>query len=264
MKTETFQKIVWQYANQYGRKHLPWREQPTPYRVLVSELMLQQTQVERVLPKFEAFMARFPNIEALAGAPLAEVLIAWQGLGYNRRAKYLHEAAEAIVAQGHFPASVAELTMMRGIGTNTAGAICAYAFNLPVVYIETNIRTVFLYHYFSGKTAVADAELLVLVGQTLDTERPRDWYGALMDYGTYLKAQGLGAVSSSKQYKKQSAFRGSIREVRGQVIRELLNSPKTLAELQEAVTDKRLVFILDKLTVEAMVTKRHGRYMLPS
>lgn len=204
-------------------RDLPWRHDITPYRVLVSELMLQQTQVDRVVPKFEAFMQRFPSVGALAEAPLADVLVLWQGLGYNRRAKYLHEAAQQIVELGTFPDTLDELTKLPGVGKNTAGAILAYAFNQPVFYIETNIRTVYLHHHFAKRTDVSDAEILAKLQETapFETISPREWYSALMDYGSFLKKQGLGANAKSKHYKKQPKFEGSLRQMRGMIVREL-------------------------------------------
>ncbi len=264
MTTKEFQDIVWGYYQQYGRHHLPWRNSPSPYQVLVSEMMLQQTQVERVTPKFQEFMQTFPNIETLAQAPLGDVLNAWQGLGYNRRAKYLHEAAKMIFQKGHFPADAAELTTLPGVGKNTAGALLAYAFNQPVVYVETNIRTVFLHHYFTDQAAVSDGELLEVVADTLPTKNIREWYSALMDYGTYLKSQGAGNISRSKQYKKQSQFSGSVRQLRGAVIRELSKGGQTVDTLSAAVSDDRLGDVILQLEQEGLVVRTEGVYGLPA
>lgn len=182
-----FQEVVWNYWREHGRQGLPWREEPSAYNVVVSELMLQQTQVERVVPKFLEFTEQFPDFSALASAPLSDVLIAWQGLGYNRRAKYLHELAKAVVRLDGLPETLEELVKLPGIGKNTAGAILAYAFDQPVVYIETNIRTVYLHHFFADRFDVDDKELLPFIARTLDHSEPRAWYSALMDYGTFLK-----------------------------------------------------------------------------
>jgi A/G-specific adenine glycosylase len=149
VKTLEFQEMIWDKARQHYRK-MPWRDNTDPYNVLVSELMLQQTQVDRVIPKFELFMLTFPSILSLSKASLADVLIAWNGLGYNRRAKYLHESAKKIVSdfEGKIPQSYEKLTSLPGVGPNTAGAILAYSYNQPVVFIETNIRTVYFHHFF--------------------------------------------------------------------------------------------------------------------
>ncbi len=269
MPEQAFQKTVREYYKLHARHDLPWRQpEPDgtfdPYKIMVSELMLQQTQVARVIPKYHEFLAKFPTISTLAEAPLAEVLRAWSGLGYNRRAKFLHEAAQQLVReyQGVFPQSILELKQLPGIGANTAGAIVAYAFNQPVVFIETNIRTVFIHHFFHDQTDIADRAIIELVEQTLDRQNPRDWYWALMDYGSYLK-QTVGSLNQqSRQYTKQSKFQGSKRQIRGQVIRLLGDSSYTRAELQTAVNDKRLDTVLQELLDEHLILKRGNSFCL--
>ncbi|MBX6334506.1 A/G-specific adenine glycosylase, partial [Candidatus Saccharibacteria bacterium] len=196
---QQFQQTVWEYYRAHGRHGLPWRQcEPDgtldPYKVLVSEIMLQQTQVPRVIPKFEAFIRQFTTVQALAAAPLSDVLKAWNGLGYNRRAKFLWQAAGMIVSDfgGRVPEAVSDLVKLPGIGHNTAGAVAAYSYNRPVVFIETNIRTVFIYHFFATEQQVADKAIADLVAKTLP-DNVRDWYWALMDYGTHLK-QTVGNV----------------------------------------------------------------------
>ncbi len=262
MNDGEFQDIVHTYYDQHKRV-LPWRDDPSLYKVLVSEFMLQQTQVERAVPKFQEFMQKFPNIERLATASLGEVLAAWQGLGYNRRAKFLHETAKEIVQKGHFPTTAAELTTLPGVGKNTAGAILAYAYNQPVVYVETNIRTVYFHHYFQDRTDVSDAEVLTVVERTLDRKHPREWFWALMDYGTYLKSQGYGRNMVSKHYTKQAAFRGSVRELRGAIIRELSKQGLDLDILRQTIPDERLAAVLEKLVQEGLVVQNGNRYALP-
>lgn len=212
---------------------MPWRQDTRPYYVLVSELMLQQTQVDRVVPKFEAFIARFPDEAALAAASLGEVLTLWSGLGYNRRAKYLHDAAQLIMADfnGAFPATYDELMKLPGVGPNTAGAIMTYAYNQPVVFIETNVRTVYFTHWFDGHSDVHDRELRAAVEETIDREHPREFYWALMDYGSWLKRQGSGRLTMSRHYKKQAPLKGSLREVRGQLVKRLAFGDVPLGEL---------------------------------
>ncbi len=215
MNDALFIETVWQEARELYRD-MPWRRQVDPYYVLVSEIMLQQTQVDRVVPKFEQFIGRFPTITALARAPLADVLVMWSGLGYNRRARFLHQAARRIVEVygGTIPMVHKELMTLPGVGANTAGALLAYSANIPTVFIETNIRTVYFYHYFPDRETVGDDELRELVARTVDQEHPREWYWALMDYGAALKRRGVGAVSKSRHYKRQSPLKGSVREVR--------------------------------------------------
>lgn len=263
MTTAALQELVWTYATEHGRSHLPWRLHPTPYAVLVSEIMLQQTQVDRVIAKFNEFMLQFPTLETLAEAPLSSVLRVWLGLGYNRRAKYLHAAAREIVTRGAFPSTQRELMSLPGIGPNTAGAILAYSFNQPVVYIETNIRTVFLHHFFANKVDVHDKELLPLIEEALDREHPREWYGALMDYGTFLKKKGHGCNNASRHYKKQAKFQGSVREMRGGILAALAKGPLSDDELARVVVaDDRFPVALKQLQNEGLITAASGRVSL--
>lgn len=257
------------YYKHHARTELPWRRSELngmfdPYKILVSEVMLQQTQVVRVIDKFNEFIMKFPTVNALAHASLADVITAWSGLGYYRRAKYLHESAKCISTKysGRFPQSQIELTTLPGIGKNTAGAIVAYSFNTPVVFIETNIRTVFLHHLFSTRDAVADSELLPFIEQALDTSNPREWYWALMDYGSHLKATNVNPSRKSKHHSKQTAFKGSRREVRGQVLKKLVAGPATVEQLTSTISSEGLGSVLEDLTVEAMITFDGTTYKL--
>lgn len=258
---DAFQQLVWQKGEELYRS-MPWRDDTRPYYVLVSELMLQQTQVARVIPKFEAFIRRFPNEKALAAASLAEVLQLWQGLGYNRRAKYLHDSAKMIVntLNGVWPTTERELRTLPGVGVNTAGALRAYSFNQPSVFIETNVRTVYFHHFFPDITApVTDNQLRDLVAATVSPDRPRQWYWALMDYGTELKAQGVRNISQSHHYKKQSPLKGSVREMRGRIV-AALGTRGALSEtaLFAAVDgDDRFAPARDGLLRDGLITQHH-------
>ena len=236
---------------------MPWRTDPDPYRVFVSELMLQQTQVARVTAKFEEFMAAFPTIEALAEAPLSTVLIAWQGLGYNRRARFLHEAAKAIASDaGVFPDTLAGLMALPGVGKNTAGAILAYAFDTPSLFIETNIRTVLFHHFFDSATTVSDSQLLPILQSALPSENVREWYWALMDYGSHLKRTAGGRLDVSRHYKKQAPLKGSVREVRGQIVRELGQGRLSEAALRRIVmADDRFEVALSGLIKDGLIVR---------
>lgn len=217
-----FQKKIWDFYKKQGRS-FAWRNVSDPYRVLISELMLQQTQTHRVIHKFEEWMQAFPTFAVLAQATLHEVLLVWQGLGYNRRGKYLHEISKKVVVEfdGTLPVDQEVLMTFPGIGQATAASISAFAFNTPTVFIETNIRTVFLYTFFQKKDRVHDREILPLVAQTVDRFNPKEWYYALMDYGVMLKRELKISNRSSAHYAKQSRFEGSDRQIRGQIIRLL-------------------------------------------
>ena len=217
MTTDDFQALIHQKGRELYRP-MPWRDQPTLYYVLVSELMLQQTQVARVLTKFREFTAEFPDVQSLAAAELTEVLRAWQGLGYNRRARYLHQTAHAI-ATGAPVTTLDDLVALPGIGVNTAGAIMNYAYQVPTPFIETNIRTVYLNHFFAGQEAVADRDILTVVEQTMDRVNSRQWFWALMDYGARLKADGKARLAMSRQYRTHTPFQGSVRQMRGEILR---------------------------------------------
>jgi A/G-specific adenine glycosylase len=270
MAQQEFQTVVWQYYTEHGRHDLPWRvPEPDgsfdPYKIMVSEFMLQQTQVGRVIPKYAEFIEQFPTLAALAAAPPGAVLRAWNGLGYNRRAKFLHQAVEQVSRDydGHLPATVDELVNLPGIGTNTAGAIMAYAFDRPVLFVETNIRTVFLHHFFHGQSGVSDKAILAWLEQTLPSPQGgphyREWYWALMDYGAYLKQTAGNPNQRSQMYAKQSKFEGSRRQVRGRVIRLLAQRAYAENELQVLIADDRLPGVLSDLVAENLIVKR-GRY----
>lgn len=219
-----FKKAVWKHYDASARAHLPWRKNLSAYRVYVSEIMLQQTQVERVIPFFRSWMRAFPTVRALASAPQSEVLRLWKGLGYNSRAIRMRRAAETVVREfgGAFPRAYDDLLSLPGIGPYTAGAICAFAGNQPRIFIETNIRRVYLHHFFRGKQSVHDRDILALVERTVDRERPREWYWALMDYGAFLGRTIPNPNTRSRHYVRQSAFEGSDRQIRGRILEVLL------------------------------------------
>lgn len=283
MQVKDFIQTLRNYYQSYGRYDLPWRLPEAnglfdPYKILVSEIMLQQTQVPRVLPKYEAFIREFPTVQALAAAPLGVVLVAWQGLGYNRRAKYLWQAAQMVTGDfsGAFPRAQQTLSKLPGVGNNTAGAVMAYAYNEPVVFVETNIRTVYIHHFFHGQTGIADKDILALVAETLETwirEKhyndtsgsglSRTFYWALMDYGTYLKQTVGNKSRASMSYAKQSTFTGSVRQLRGKVLRVLAAGPLGEAALVKLLSDERTHTVLAALANEGMVRRHNGLVELP-
>lgn len=269
-----FVSTVWRYYGSNGRHDLPWRKpakngQFDPYAIMVSEIMLQQTQVSRAIIKYHEFLHTFPTASSLSTAPLADVLITWSGLGYNRRAKFLWQAAQEIEAKGSFPQTVDQLVQLPGIGSNTAGAIAAYAFNRPVCFIETNIRTVFIHHFFEDHDEISDKQLMPYIEESLAVAlehgySSREWHWALMDYGTHLK-QTIGNISRrSKTYAKQSKFEGSRRQIRGHVLRALGERPHQLVELQQLISDERLSEVLQTLEHESFISFRDEHYHLGS
>ena len=216
-------------------RDLPWRRTYDPYAIWISEVMLQQTQVSRVDGRWQRWLERFPTVDALAAAAPSDVLEEWQGLGYNRRALSVHRAAQAISeAGGVFPQDQKELVKLPGIGPATAAGIRAFAFNLHGVYLETNVRTVFLHELYPQAEGVPDSELVPLVDLTCPASvtdaandvtaelTPRSWYYALLDYGAYLKKTIPNPSRRSKSHVKQTRFEGSHRQKRAELLRVLL------------------------------------------
>jgi A/G-specific adenine glycosylase len=266
---DEFTKTVWRFYEEHGRHQLPWRQTRQPYRILVSEVMLQQTQVDRVVPYYRAFLRRFPSARSLAEAPLRDVLTLWQGLGYNRRAKLLHSCAQTVTRErgGRFPRTYWELGDLPGVGPYTAGAIMAFAYNEAVPLVETNVRTVYLHHFFNDTTGVSDDEILALVEATLPVDNAREWYYALMDYGAYLKRTIGNLNTKSRHYTKQSKFQGSDRQIRGAILRALARRPHTSTELLRVLNqfdDCRVDAQLANLNREGLVEKLHQRWQLPT
>lgn len=262
----SFQILVHEfYAD--NRRTLPWRNPDQdgtfdPYKILLSELMLQQTQVNRVTIKYHDFLQTFPDIATLAQAPLADVLRMWSGLGYNRRARFLHQSAAIIHQAGTFPTTQEQLIALPGVGANTAGAILAYAYNKPTVFIETNIRTVYLHHFFAHSSDVSDRQLLPLIEKTLDTHNPRQWYWALMDYGTFLKAEHSNPSRRSRHHTKQSTFEGSRRQLRGRILKLLIEQNYEYSVLANDLSDPRLDAVLKDMIHEGLVSKVGQVYQL--
>lgn len=219
-----FRQIIYDYYRKNPRD-LPWRNTQDPYRILVSEIMLQQTQVERVRDKYRFFIKRFPGFRSLAKSPLSAVLDVWQGLGYNRRAVALKKTGEMVIGtyNGNLPETQDELLKLPGIGNYTAAAILVFAFNRPAVLIETNIRRVFIHSFFHDRNGIPDSDLMPLIEETLDVAHPRDWYYALMDYGVMLGKTLQNPNRRSAHYQRQSPFEGSNRQLRGKILRAVIN-----------------------------------------
>ncbi len=261
-----FQDKIKNFYKKYKR-NFPWRKSISSYRTVVSEIMLQQTQVSRVMTKFPEFIRSFPNFKQLSQAPLRDILKVWHGMGYNRRAKYLKSIAEIVTKKyhGRLPKTPDELIKLPGIGPNTASSIIAFAYNKPVVFIETNIRSVYIHEFFPNKTDVNDTDLMPLIEQTLDIKHPHDWYNALMDYGTKIKSENKNPNRKSKHYTKQSKFKGSDRQIRGMILKLLTEHEKLSKNMIIKKLDKdpdRVKRILDELLREAMIVKNKHSYVI--
>jgi A/G-specific adenine glycosylase len=258
-----FRQRIYAHYRKNGRA-LPWRRTHDPYKILLSELMLQQTQVKRVVEKYKEFLRRFPTIQSVARAPLRAILEQWQGLGYNRRALALKRLAVTLADRygGRIPRDIEVLKALPGVGAATAGAVCAFAFDKPVVFIETNIRSVFIHFFFRDRGEVKDSEILPLVEQTLDAKHPRQWYYALMDYGVMLKERRPNPGRRSAHYMRQSPFEGSLRQVRGMILRTLVKQPgiSEAALAKEINRDKEMVGeALRQLRAERFIVKKGKR-----
>lgn len=261
-----FRDMVYGYYRAH-RREFPWRNTDDPYKILVSEFMLQQTQTERVTPKYERFVDALPDFFALAAAPLRDVLALWQGLGYNRRAVALKKTGQTVVDEygGKLPDEVLTLKTFPGIGITTASEIAAFAFHLPVVFIETNIRRVFLHFFFRDSEGIRDKDLLPLVEKTLDRSDPRNWYYALMDFGVMLKRVVINPNRRSAHYTRQSRFEGSDRQIRGAILRLLL-ARKAVHESETALLldadEARVERILGELKKEGFILSLDGKLVI--
>jgi A/G-specific adenine glycosylase len=283
---EEFRDIVWEFSRRYSRK-LAWRDHPSPYAVLVSEVMLQQTQVSRVERSYPEFLLQFESFEALAASSTADLLGQWQGLGYNRRALWLRDSAAQIVHNfgGILPAETGLLSALPGVGPNTAGSIAAFAYNIPTVFIETNIRRVFIHHFnmfrplilkdrktvlaatlaeantaSDSSVLISDRMLLPLIELALDRRRPREWYYALMDYGADLVKRVPNPNRRSKHHVVQSKFEGSVRQLRGELLRQVIVGSRTLAQV--STDDPRASAVLDALVREGFLICSDGTFSI--
>lgn len=263
---QSFKERVYDYYNT-NKRLFQWRNTDNPYYVVISEIMLQQTQTHRVVEKFDQWISEFPTLESLAKAPQDKVIATWQGLGYNRRALALKQLAERIVQEynGKIPNDPDILVTFKGIGPYTAASICAFAFNRATVFIETNIRAVYIHEFFPEEKEVHDKQLMPLIERTLDKTEPREWYYALMDYGVMLKKTLINPSRKSAHHTKQSKFEGSDRQVRGAILK-LLISDRSLSEqdfIQSIARDEsKIKQILLSLEQEGFIRYNKGYYYL--
>ena len=268
MDKAEFRKIIYRHFEKEGRV-FPWRQDPGPWGVLVSEFMLQQTQTGRVVPYWERWMRLWPRPEDLAKASLEDVLREWSGLGYNNRARRLRECARLVAGEhgGIVPATPEELRRLPGIGPYTAGAIACFAYNYPSVFIETNIRATVIHFFFEDRLEVPDAEMFPILESVLDRRNPRKWHWALMDYGAELKKITPNPGRRSAHYTRQSPFQGSFRQIRGRLIRSLVSGgPAPAGELAKrtGLETEDVYKALDALKKDAMVAENEGVYRIQS
>ena len=262
---KAFQDFIYSFYRR-NKRNFPFRENLTPYKVVVSEIMLQQTQTNRVSEKFLEFIEKFPDFNSLASASINELLSVWQGLGYNRRALALKEIAQKVVNDydGKVPKDLKLLEALPQIGYNTASSILAFAYNHPTYFIETNIRRVYIYFFFPGRSKIDDKEIMDIVKFSVDEENPREWYYALMDFGVMLKKTHPELNKKSAHYRKQSKFDGSIRQVRGKILKLLLKTPLTRKEIIDKLDydEKQIVKILKILVKEGFIQKEQDKFSI--
>ena len=268
----SFTSAVWRYYAKNKRDGLAWRKDTSPYSIVVSEIMLQQTQVARVEDFYDKWMKKFPNWETLARAKLSEVLVLWKGLGYNRRAKFLHECAKEVMNThgGIFPNDEEEVRALPGIGVYTTSAILAFAYDKRQSLIETNTRTAVIYHFFKEEKKVSDKEIAMVLDAcfkpgTKAYKNPREWNWALFDYGSHLKKTVGNLNRKSKSYKKQSRFEGSDRQIRSGIVHFLSSDgPKSRESIIEASgTDStRVGAQITALEKEGMIEYKKDRWQI--
>lgn len=268
MTNRDFNRIIWARYRKEGRHALAWRRTTDPYAILVSEIMLQQTQVSRAEGYYEKFLKRFPDVRFLAKASTADVLTTWQGLGYNRRAMFLKKTAQILLEKyaGKLPVDREALELLPGIGKGTSGSLMAFAFNKPEIFIETNIRRVLIHFFFKNRKMVTDKELERYIEGAIDKKRPREWYWALMDYGASMKASNdpkkfINPNRRSAHYTKQSSFAGSDRELRGKFLTIVLSKRKVSVAVllkEVPIPKKRFEKVLAGLKKEGFIVMKHN------
>ena len=261
-----FQKLILDWYKK-NKRSMPWRNTQDPYKILISEVMLQQTQVQRVLPKYQEFLKAFPALKALAGASDKKLLKVWAGLGYWKRALGLKRAAKQIMGQykGKFPRDPDTLEQLPGIGPYTARAIACFAFQSKDAFLDTNIQRVYLHFFFQGKENISDKEIESIAQKAVWTKNPREWHYALFDYGA-IKLKDKSINKQSRHYHKQSKFKGSLRSFRTKVIRLLLSKTSVSSTVLQKFLTKELKQtsyspeeIIDSLIKDKLI-KQKGRY----
>ena len=263
-----FRSSILDFYAHHGRQ-FAWRETSDPYRILLSEVMLQQTQTSRVEPKYELFLSLWPDFSSLAKAPLDELLFHWKGLGYNRRALNLRKSALLTEQWGWtIPPDEMAIASLPGVGKATTAALLAFSYQKRSLYLETNIRRVLLTCFFSEEEQVKDKELEKLLALLVaDIEDVKSWYYALMDYGVLLKALLPNANTRSAHYTKQSVFENSNRQIRGQLIHLLADTgakdSQQIVSILSRFEQERILSCLADLQKEGFVQEKEGVYRIP-
>lgn len=260
-----FQQTVWDFYHK-NRRDFPWRETKDPYQILVSEIMLQQTQAPRVVAFYEKWIKRFPDVKTLARAKFSQIYPLWQGLGYNRRALALQKLAAEVMKKydGVVPIDTSLLEELPGIGPYTARAVAIFSGNRQLTCIETNIRRVFIHYFFADVESVSDAEILPLLELALPPDRSREWHWALMDYGAYLKSAVKNPNRRAKGYAVQSKFEGSLRQIRGGILKHLAEGPKNLVQVVEYIQreEDKILAVLETMKNEGFIVCKGKKYFL--
>ncbi|MEA2070366.1 MAG: Fe-S cluster assembly protein HesB [Asgard group archaeon] len=260
-KIKQFQEKIFSWWKE-NKRELPWRKTKNPYHIMIAEVMLQQTQVSRVIDKYKEFLEEFPTLSELANASTAHVLKVWSGLGYNRRALWLLEAAKKIKEKETFPTTIKELRNLKGIGSYTSRSILIFAFNQSIVTIDTNIRRILIAEGFADED-MSEKELLIIAKDLLPRGRSRDWHNALMDYGSLVKTSANTGVKPSSNQKK---YQGSDREYRGKIVKYLTQkSSLTKKELLKncKIPKNKIDVVLASLIKDGLIHKKNQKYMLP-
>lgn len=257
-----FQKKIFDWWKD-NKRDFPWRKTTNPFHILVSEVMLQQTRAgKRTITKYHAFIKKYPTIESLAKASKSEVLKLWSGLGYNRRAIWLQEAAQQLLKMESFPKKPQKLQELKGIGPYTSRAILIFAFNQDLPTVDTNIRRILITEGFAEEST-PKKELFAIARQLLPKGKSRDWHNALMDYGSMVVT---AAKTGIKPTSRQTKFKGSNRDFRGRVLRFLINHPESQRETirnECKIPKKKIDKVLESLLSDGLIQKKENGYSLP-
>ena len=257
-KIKSFQEKILNWWEE-NKRNFPWRETTDPYYIMVSEIMLQQTQAPRVVQKYLDFINKYSTIRGLANTSQSELLSLWSGLGYNRRALWLQEAARILLELEEFPQTPKELQELKGIGPYSARSILIFAFNKDIATVDTNIRRILIAEGFAEENT-SEKDLLRIAEQLLPKSRSRDWHNALMDYGSMVLTASKTGIKPTSQ---QNRFKGSEREKRGKILKFLLaKKSATIATLSKIVnaSKEQVEPILDKMIKDGLIVKIKEKY----